>query len=98
MNRRIRFTPSAKEQLDNLMRYIASDSPSAARDFKSEILAKLENLCTFPEMGRRIPEYPNDEFRELIIKKYRFFYTLEGSTIWIVGIWRGSQIPGRPTY
>ena len=93
---KVRFAPTARTQFLRGFAYIKRDNSSAAlrlRDRSERVLRRLE---THPESGRPIPEFPELPHREVIIKPCRFFYRIEGKTVWIVGVWHGAQLPGEP--
>lgn len=56
----------------------------------------LRRLELFPESGRRIPEFDDLPYREVIVAPYRFFYRVGVETVWIVAVWHGAQIPREP--
>lgn len=92
---KIQFTPTARTQFLSALSYIRRDKPSAEVNFRNraeKILRRLE------ESGRRIPEYPELPYREVIISPYRFFYKIKGDVVWIVAVWHGAQIPVEPLY
>ena len=93
---RIRFTPSAREQLLSVVDFIRQDNPLAARTFRICSETALRRLQSFPESGRRIPEFPDLAFREILVGSYRIFYRVEGEVVWIVVVWHGAQLPSRP--
>ena len=93
---KLKFTPSAKDQFLAAVRYIQVDNPTAARKFRNRAEAALRELEQFPDSGRHIPEFPDLPHRELIVKPYRFFYRVAGRTIWIIGVWHGRQLAGKP--
>jgi plasmid stabilization system protein ParE len=78
------------------MSYILQDNPQAARQFRNKAERVLRRLARFPQSGRRIPEFPDLPFREVIVPPYRFFYRLEGRTVWVVACWHGAQLPAEP--
>ena len=56
----------------------------------------MKRLETFPDSGRRLPEFPDLPHREIIVPPYRFFYRVVEDTVWIVGVWHGVQLPDEP--
>ena len=92
-----RFTPPARKQFISAFRYIKSNNPTAAYNLRESVYEAFGNVKTFPDMGRIVPEFPELEFREIIVKPYRFFYDVVGDTIWIVGVWHSAQIPDEPS-
>jgi plasmid stabilization system protein ParE len=76
--------------------YIYRDNPVAAAAFRLKAEKALSRLQRFPRSGRVLPEYPDLPFREVIVAPYRFFYRVEGNTVWIVAVWHGAQLPEEP--
>ena len=56
----------------------------------NEIINKTEYLLMFPYMGRKIPEFDNTNFRELIYKSYRILYKVN-SNIYILNVFHHSR-------
>jgi len=93
---RVRFTTSARTQFLSHIAYIRSDNRSAAARFRKRAEKTLKRLETFPDSGRRLPEFPDLPHREIIVPPYRFFYRVVEDTVWIVGVWHGVQLPDEP--
>ena len=94
---RIRFTTAARRQFLAAMAFIADDKPSAARRYRAKAEKSLRKLGRFPNSGRTISEFPELPFRELVIGSHRYFYRVEGKTVWIVAVWHGAQSPKKPS-
>jgi plasmid stabilization system protein ParE len=92
----VRFTPSARDQFLRVIAYICRDSPAAAEVFRRRLQKRLSRLRKFPRSGRTLPEFPDLPFREVVVPPYRFFYRMEGKTVWIVAVWHGAQLPDEP--
>jgi len=92
----VRFTPAADAELLAVIAHIGADSPSAAVAFRDKALHTLSRLRDFPDSGRTLPEFPALPFREVIVAPYGFFYQVKGNTVWIVAVWHGAQLVGRP--
>lgn len=93
---RLQFTPTARAQFGNAVSYIHKDNPTAAKRFRDRAESALRRLADFPDSGRRLPEFPDLPYREVIVSPYRFFYRPEKDTIWIVAVWHTAQLPGNP--
>ena len=93
---RVRFTASGRIQFLAAIAYIRRDIPSAASRFRIDAERRLHRLQRFPMSGRHVPECPDLPYREVIIAPYRFFYRVEGETVWIVAVWHGAQLPQAP--
>lgn len=90
---KVRFTPTGRVQFLAALEYIRQDRPSAAARFRQRTEKILRRLLKFPESGRAIPEFPDLPYREVIVPPYRFFYRVEGRTVWIVAVWHSAQLP-----
>ncbi|MEI6448744.1 MAG: type II toxin-antitoxin system RelE/ParE family toxin [Actinomycetes bacterium] len=96
MTLKVQFTPPARAQFLAALAYIRADRPPAARAFQHRVNAVLARLGDFPDSGRVVPEFPDLQFREVIVDPYRFFYRVKGGTVWVVAAWHGAQIPDVP--
>ena len=86
----IKIELDAKEDLKQIREYISKDSIYYANKIVNEIINKTEYLLMFPYMGRKIPEFNNANYRELIYKSYRIFYKVN-SNINIFNIFHHSR-------
>ena len=92
-----RFTPQAREQLLTALAYAASNDLSAAVELAARIERILQRLVQFPYSGRKIPEFPHESTREVVIRPYRFFYKIEPDGVWISAVWHSAQQIEPPT-
>ena len=93
---KIRFANTAKISLHSAINFIHQDNPPAAANFLSRVEKTLRRLEKHPDSGRRIPEFPELPYRELLVLPYRFFYKIDGKIIFIVAVWHTAQIPAEP--
>lgn len=93
---KIRFANTAKISLHSAINFIHQDNPTAAANFPGRVEKTLRRLEKYPDSGRRIPEYPELPYRELLVLPYRFFYKVEGKIIYIVAVWHTARIPIEP--
>ena len=89
---RIIWSPLAVDRASELADYIAQDKPSAAEKWIDTVFSKVEQLKSFPEIGRIVPEINDSQFRELIYGNYRIIYRIETKQISILTIRHGRQI------
>lgn len=88
----IKWSRRARADIRDLKAYIAKDSPHYARRFTERIIASVENLERFPEMGRPVPEAKGrEDVRELIYQGYRIIYLTQPKQAFIVTIIHGSR-------
>ncbi len=85
-------TDEYKDELKEILRFIAKNHPQNARDFKSMLDAEVKKLPHFPYKFRRSFYYDNDKIRDLIFKGYTVPYLIQYDRIVILGIlkWRDS--------
>lgn len=93
---KVRFTLSARGQFLAKLQYIHHDNPRAAVALRHKVEERLRRLERFPASGRRIPEFPDLPYREVIVKPFRFFYRVEGEVVWAVAVWHEAQTPDEP--
>ena len=65
--------------LDDIQRnreHLAERSPTAARQFVDEVFSRVEQLVTFPQLGRVVPELERLTVREIFYRHYRIIYEL----------------------
>lgn len=89
---RIIWSPLAVDRASEIADYIAQDKPSAAEKWIDIVFSKVEQLKSFPEIGRIVPEINNSQFRELIYGNYRIIYRIETKQIAILTIRHGRQM------
>ena len=89
---RMLWSPLAVERAAEIAGYIFRDNPTAAKKWVDTVFSKVEQLKSFPESGRIVPEINNKDFRELIYGNYRIIYRLEKIQVSILTIRHGKQI------
>jgi toxin ParE1/3/4 len=89
--KKIKWTEDGHSSFEDVIQYIAKDSPYYAGVFAEKILASIEKLKDFPESGRIVPEYNNPEIREIIYKSYRIVYKIVEDAIFVVLVVHGSR-------
>ena len=75
-NYKVEFLQSALDDLEEIVLYIASDNKNIALKWHDELLAKVNNLATFPMMGTLVPvkKISKSGFRMFSIGSYIVFY------------------------
>lgn len=88
---RVVWTDLAVLRLLEIEAYLARRNPVAAAALADELVARSETLGLQPEMGRRIPELPGADLRELVVAPYRIVYRLRGSEIQVITAYHGRR-------
>ena len=68
------WSPVSRDDLRDIVRFIASDNPRRAESFAYELMAQTDMLQDHPEIGRIVPEYRDPKIREIIFRPYRIVY------------------------
>ncbi len=89
---KIRWSPRASDDLEDICKYIARDSERYAAIFVQNIFQIITQIPDFPNSGRIVPEYNNKTLREKIFGNYRIVYRLKNEIIEIVAIHHGARI------
>jgi toxin ParE1/3/4 len=92
------WSPAARDDLHDIVVFIARENPNRAMSFGYELISETDRLQTFPELGRVVPEYRNDNIREIIFRPYRIVYRVnhEAKLCEIARVWHSAQrIPQR---
>jgi len=71
------WSAAARDDLHDIVTFIAHDNSNRAMSFGYELIAETDRLQEFPELGRIVPEYRNDDIREIIFRPYRIVYRLD---------------------
>jgi len=74
---KIIWSDLAIEDLKSIHDYIAKDSPQYTNKMIDRILIRVDQLENFPNSGRVVPEFKNENLRELIINNYRIVYLVD---------------------
>jgi len=68
------WSPAARDDLHDIVVFIARDNADRAMSFGYELISQTARLQDFPDIGRVIPEYQNDNLREIVFRPYRIVY------------------------
>ena len=71
---KLSWSPAARDDLHDIVVFIARANPERAMWFGYELITETDRLQTFPEFGRIVPEYKNQLLREIIFRPYRIVY------------------------
>lgn len=84
---RVYWTQEARARLLDIETYIAQYSPKAARLVTARILKRSRRLASSPPLeGRRLPEYPKADLREVLERPFRLIYRAKPDQIEIITV------------
>ena len=89
---RVIWSLLAIERVQEISDYIQQDSPDAAEKFVEAIFGEAQRLKDFPNLGRKIPEFPKLPYRELLFEKFRIIYRPGGSEIFVISVRHQKQL------
>ena len=87
------WSPAARDDLHDIVVFIARDNSNRAMSFGYELISETDRLQEFPELGRVVPEYRDDSIREIIFRPYRIVYRIdhERRLCEIVRVWHSAR-------
>jgi toxin ParE1/3/4 len=83
---KVYWTQEARARLLDIQTYIAQFSPKAARLVTARILKRSRRLASPPLEGRRVPEYPKADLREVLERPFRLIYLVKPDQVEIVTV------------
>jgi toxin ParE1/3/4 len=88
----------ALDDVEDIRRRIARDSPQSAEAFVNRIFAATDRLELFPRSGRVVSGAERDDLREIFVHGYRVIYRIIDDEVEVVGVRHGARrlgdIPG----
>ena len=91
MSLTLRWTEHAVDQLGAIAQSVGVASPVYADRIVDRIVLRLRQAQAYPESGRRVPEAPTLDIRELIEFPYRLIYRVRDETIEVLAVIHGRQ-------
>ena len=76
-------------------RYTAEHACSSEIAWKwaNDIFREADGLADFPDIGHRIPEFPDSPYREILVRKnFRLIYRQAGEVCYIVTVRRCNML------
>jgi len=92
MAHRVVWSRRAVQDLEAIAEYIAKDSPAYAAGVVRTIVNQTKTLSRFPRSGRKVPEFDDDNIRELLAYSYRVIYRIDLEEILIATVIHGKRM------
>jgi toxin ParE1/3/4 len=89
----VRFTPRARDDLREILEYIAKENPAGAERVGRAIFDTTALIATRPHLGIRNAKAPGLRSRLVTRYPYRIHYFVENADIWIVHIRHSARRP-----
>jgi plasmid stabilization system protein ParE len=90
---RVVWTRKALTDLRAIKDYISRDSTRYAQLQVERIRSSASHLGRFPEIGRVLPEFPDEVWREILTGNYRVIYRIDapGQRVFVLAVIHGMQ-------
>ena len=90
---KIVWTLQARDDLGDIVRFIATDNPTTAEILGYSLISRVDSLEQFPLLGRMVPEVGDQTVREIVFRPYRIIYRVgeEQQLLTILRIWHGAR-------
>ena len=92
MAHQVGWLEAALADLEGIVEHISLDSPAYGSVVAARILAEARNLSEFPRIGRRVPEWDDENIRERIVYSYRLIYQVGEAEIKILAVIHGARL------
>ncbi|MGZ0078139.1 type II toxin-antitoxin system RelE/ParE family toxin [Methylomonas sp. YC3] len=80
------WTPRARTDLKAIHDYIAQDSPLTAKRIIQKLIQKTDSLLASPYLGKKVPEFDQEELREIGVHSWRVIYQIRHNQVYVVTV------------
>jgi plasmid stabilization system protein ParE len=96
---KVTWALEARTRLEDIESFIAQENATAAKETVAAILARARQLQTAPLSGRQIPDYREDDLRELLERPYRIIYRVKHDSVEVLTVMHYRQLlPHKSTH
>ena len=92
MAHRVVWSQRAVQDLEAIAEYIAQDSPAYAAGVVRTVINQTKTLSRFPRSGRKVPEFDDENIRELLAYSYRVIYRIQEEEVLIAAVIHGKRL------
>ncbi len=90
---KILISDSAFNDLEVIKEYYLNEGvPQIGIEFVTKIINHIETIPINPEIGRKVPEFNENNIRELINPPFRIVYLKEKKAIHVIRVWRSERL------
>lgn len=86
------WSAEAQAQLAAIRKHVAENAPRDADALIRRLVSRVGQLETVPHSGRRVPEYPHGDLRELLSRPYRIIYRQGDERVEVVTVMHYRQL------
>lgn len=88
----VKWVVPALRQLEAILEYIALDSTAAAKRIAQRVFEKTGGLGSHPLLGRKIPEFPHRQYRQLWRKPCWVYYRVGPKAVFVLHVRRAETL------
>jgi toxin ParE1/3/4 len=88
-----RLHPLAAKDISGICRFIAKDSPQAARRVREEMLNAIRALVPFPHRGHKRTDLTSRPLRFIVVRQYLIAYAPDETPLWVIAVMHGHRNP-----
>ena len=85
------WSTRARASLREIGRYIAQDNKDAAARWLGRLVAHTASALDQPRSGRVVPEFGEDDLRELVWRRYRIVYRVRPDACYVLLVFEGHR-------
>lgn len=89
---KVTWALEARARLEDIESFIAQENATAAKETVVAILARARQLQTAPLSGRQVPDYREDDLRELLERPYRIIYRVKHDSVEVLTVMHYRQL------
>ncbi|MEQ1486821.1 type II toxin-antitoxin system RelE/ParE family toxin [Methyloglobulus sp.] len=89
---KLRWSERAVNDLIAIQRYITQDSPQTAKKWVAKLRQRARSATDAPLAGRVVPEFNQNDIREVFQGNYRIVYHVHDDGILILTVFEGHQL------
>jgi toxin ParE1/3/4 len=86
------LSDEARRRLREIRAFVAEDNAVAADRLVERLLRRAESLATMPHRGRRAPELPESDVREVIDGNYRIVYRIGSDRVVVLTVFEAHRL------
>ena len=90
---KLTIAQSALNDLKDIQAYYLDQGvPESGQKFVGAILEKVQRLVDHPDSGRKVPEFDQEQIREIIHPPFRIIYLRNTTTVSLIRVWRSERL------
>jgi plasmid stabilization system protein ParE len=85
------WTEPALADVQEIMHFVAKDSRRYALKLADRMMEATRGLANQPLSGGRVPEFDQNDLREVLVRPYRIIYNTRGADSYVVAVIHGAR-------